>query len=473
MISKQLLQNKKIYKSLRDFVGQNVSCNLYERVCYSRDAGPMSFGIPDFVVQPENEKEIQDTLRMANEQKIPVYVRGGGTCAAGGGIPFVNGGIVLDMTGLNRIVNVDNFNLTVTAQAGITWEKLISELSIKGLRPRFMGPHSGCSAVIGGSVASASIGYGSAKNGTIGHQIIGLKVILPDGSVIKTGSSALKEGMSFARYCNGGDFAGLFIGSHGLFGIVYEVTLHTEPIPDEISFSTYVFDKLEKALEAAREVQIKCKPEQLVVYCHPDTVSGLTNFEYSSTSAINVIIEGFSKSIVNSSIELLENIAEKYSGKYIGEEYARRFWTNRFQVVTSHMKNGMLLQSCHMIPPSKLLNIVKVAEKYFYESNRIDDFGAKIFINATFSDGISSNFVTNIFCDEGNEDKKKKVLEIWENWLDYLLLTYGGAPYWLGYVWNKHLAEHLDPNYMTFIKKLKECLDPNNIVNPYSLIERG
>lgn len=473
MTSKQLLQNKKAYKSLRDLVGHNVSCDLYERVCYSRDAGPISFGIPDFIVQPKNEKEIQDTLRIANEHRIPVYVRGGGTCAAGGGVPFVNGGIVLDMTGLNSIVNIDEFNLTVTAQAGITWEKLISELSKKGLRPRFMGPHSGCSAVIGGSVSSASIGYGSAKYGTIGHQIIGLKVVLPDGSLIKTGSSALKEGRSFARYCNGGDFAGLFIGSHGLFGVVYEVTLHIEPAPDEVSFSTYVFNKLENALEAAREVQIKCSPEQLVVYCHPDTVSGLTNFEYSSTSAINVIIEGFSKSIVSSSIELLEIITKKYNGKYIGEEYARRFWTNRFQVVTSLMKNGMLLQSCHMIPPSKLSHIVKVAEKYFYESNRIDDFGAKIFINATFSDGISSNFVTNIFCDEGNEDKKKKVLEIWENWMDHLLLTYGGAPYWLGYVWNTHLADHLDQNYMTFIKQLKKCLDPNNILNPYSLIERG
>jgi len=80
---------------------------------------------------------------------------------------------------MNKIIDIDEFNLIVTAQAGITWEKLICELSVKGLRPRFMGPHSGCSAVIGGSVASASIGYGSAKYGSIGNQIIGLKVVLP------------------------------------------------------------------------------------------------------------------------------------------------------------------------------------------------------------------------------------------------------------------------------------------------------
>jgi len=334
-----------------------------------------------------------------------------------------------------------------------------------------MGPHSGCSAVIGGSVASASIGYGSAKYGSIGNQIIGLKVVLPDGSIINTGSGAQKEGLSFARYCNGGDFAGMFIGSHGLFGVVYEVTLYIEPIPDNISFSSYVFDKLENALKAAREVQIKCMPEQLIVYCHPDTVSSLTNCEYNSNAAISVIIDGFSKNAVSSSVELLENSIRKYDGTYIGEKFAQRFWTNRFQIVTSLMKNGMLLQSCHMIQPSRLLDAVKIAEKFFFESNRIKDMGVKIFMNATFSDGISSNFVTNIFCKEGNEKVKNEVINIWENWMDHLLLTYGGSPYWLGYVWNRHLADHLDPNYKLIMKKIKKCMDPNNILNPYSLIE--
>ncbi len=465
-------ENNGIYVSLHERA-ENVNCDLFERVCYSKDAGPISFGIPDFVVQPRNDKEIQDILRLANQRRIPVYVRGGGTSAAGGGMPFTDGGLVLDMTRINKLISIDEFNLTVTVQAGITWEQLISELSMKGFRPRFMGPHSGCSAVVGGSVATASIGYGSTKYGSIGHQIIGLKVILPDGSIIKTGSGALKEGLSFARYCNGGDFAGLFIGSHGIFGVVYEVTLSIEPIPDNVSFSTYVFDKLENALKAAREVQIKCKPEQLVVYCHPDTVSSLTNFEHNNNAGISVIIDGFSEAAVSSGFQLLENVMKEYDGKYIGEKYAKRFWTNRFQVVTSLMKNGMLLQSCHMIPPSKLLDAVKVAEKYFYESNRIKDLGIKVFMNATFSDGISSNFVTNIFCEESNKEIKKDVLGIWETWMDQLLLTYGGAPYWLGYVWNRHLTDHLDNNYKLFIRKLKQCIDPNNILNPDSLIDGG
>ncbi len=465
-------RNRKICKSLGEIVGQNVRHELYERACYSKDAGPISFGIADYIVQPRNEKEIQGILKFANEKNIPVYIRGGGTCAAGGGVPFNDGGIILDMTRLNKIISIDEFNLTVTTQAGITWQKLNFELSKKGLRPRFMGPHSGCSAVIGGSISSASIGYGSSKYGTAGHQIIGLKVVLPDGSIIKTGSSAIKNGLSFARYCNGGDFAGLFIGSHGLFGVIYESTLYIEPIPDNIYFSTYIFDKLENSLDAAREIQIKCKPEQLVMYCHRDTVLSLTDFKYNSNSALNIIIDGYSKPIVSSYVELLEDIIHKHNGNYIGEEYAKRFWDNRFHVVTSLMKKGTLLQSCHMIPPNMLVDIVKIAEKYFYESNKIQELNVTVFMNATFSDGISSNFVTNIFFDEKDGKIKKKILEIWENWMDHLLLSYGGAPYWLGYVWNRHLAGYLDQNYMLFIKNLKKSLDKNNILNPYSLIER-
>jgi hypothetical protein len=91
MTSRNLLQNKRVCKSLRELVRQNVSCDLYERVCYSKDAGPISFEIPDFIVQPRNEKEIQDVLRLANGQSIPVYVREGSTCVAGGGMPFTDG----------------------------------------------------------------------------------------------------------------------------------------------------------------------------------------------------------------------------------------------------------------------------------------------------------------------------------------------------------------------------------------------
>jgi len=69
-------KDKTIYKSLNKLT-ENVSCDLYERACYSEDAGPIRFGMPDFIVQPINEKEIQDILRLANERLIPVYVRGG------------------------------------------------------------------------------------------------------------------------------------------------------------------------------------------------------------------------------------------------------------------------------------------------------------------------------------------------------------------------------------------------------------
>jgi len=119
-ILKEIQSTKKsnnIYNSLHK-IAENVSCDLYERVCYSKDAGPIIFGIPDFVVQPRNEKEIQDILGFANEQNIPVYVRGGGTSAAGGGIPFSDKGLVLDMTRMNNIINIDEFNMTVTAQGG-------------------------------------------------------------------------------------------------------------------------------------------------------------------------------------------------------------------------------------------------------------------------------------------------------------------------------------------------------------------
>ncbi|GAH50683.1 unnamed protein product, partial [marine sediment metagenome] len=145
---------------------QYVSNDIYVRHAYSRNVDPILQGVPDIVIRPKNAREISEILIIANEENISVTPRGGGDCEFGGSKPIGDGGIVLDTKRMNNILNLDQDNLVVTVEAGISWGKLNEYLSQFGLYTGCMGPGSGMTASIGGGISHHSVGGGGcAKYG--------------------------------------------------------------------------------------------------------------------------------------------------------------------------------------------------------------------------------------------------------------------------------------------------------------------
>ncbi|MFW9772461.1 MAG: FAD-binding oxidoreductase [Candidatus Thorarchaeota archaeon] len=251
-----------IYQKLEKIVSaQNISNSIYVRHAYSRNVDLVLQGIPDVVIRPKDAKEISEILKVANKENVPIIPRGAGICEFGGSKPIGNGGIVLDMKRMNNILNLDQDNLIVTVEAGISWGKLNEFLCQYGLYTGCMGPGSGMSASIGGGISHHSVGGGGcAKYGACTNQLVSLEVVLPTGEIIETGSQANKHSKyPFNRFGNGPDLAGLFCGDNGIFGVKTKVTLQIFPKPKYAAYKSFQLPRKEREVSANIMTQVRQK----------------------------------------------------------------------------------------------------------------------------------------------------------------------------------------------------------------------
>ncbi|HOO54897.1 MAG TPA: FAD-linked oxidase C-terminal domain-containing protein [Methanothrix sp.] len=222
---------------LRDVVGDRVSAAPSERVCYSSDASQIK-GMPDYVVRPISTEEVSKVVTLAAELGVPVTARGAGTGLAGGAVP-VKGGIVLDMSGMNRILELDLENLQVIVEPGVVQARLNEVLKPHGF---FFPPDPGSSNIctIGGLIANNGSGMRCVKYGTTKSYVLDLEVVLADGRVVRTGSRMLKSAAGY-------DLTRLFIGSEGTLGIITKAGLRVAPLPKARRLVIASFDDAETA----------------------------------------------------------------------------------------------------------------------------------------------------------------------------------------------------------------------------------
>jgi len=230
------------------------------------DAAGASLGRPDLVVRPATEEDVATVLRLANERGVPVVPRGGGSGSQGGAVP-VEGGIVLDLRRLDRVVAIDVESLTVTAQAGVNGLALERELNARGL----MLPHYPASvewATVGGYVAARGSGVLSTRYGKIEDLLLSLQVVLPSGELV--------DMLPVPRHAVGPELTQLFIGSEGLFGVITRATLQLAPLPEARRFEAVAFDSVAQGVAALRQAMARgYRPSVIRMYDETATIGSL------------------------------------------------------------------------------------------------------------------------------------------------------------------------------------------------------
>lgn len=226
-----------ILQELREIVGERATASEVERCCYSGDASQIS-SLPDYVVLPENAAQVSSILKLARERLIPVTARGAGTGLAGGCTP-VKGGIVLDMSGMNRILEIDLENQQVILEPGVVAERLNLALKPHGY---FFPPDPGSLSMctIGGMLSHNSSGMRSVKYGTVRGYVLDLEVVLADGRIIRTGGRVQKSSAGY-------DLTRLFVGSEGTLGVITRAGLRILPIPKTRRLVIASFENAETA----------------------------------------------------------------------------------------------------------------------------------------------------------------------------------------------------------------------------------
>ena len=199
---------------------------------------------PDAVVRVRSTAEVQDVLRWASDTGIPVTARGLGSSVTGASVPTC-GGVVIDLSDLSSVVELNKRDLYVTAQAGTNGGELEELLNRDGFSLRF-SPQSLHRSTVGGWLATRATGQLSSRYGAIEDAVVGLCVVLSDGGVARW--------MPAARWSAGPDLRQVFIGSEGTLGVITEVSLRIHPLPAHTSLEAVAFPELRDGMEAIRQI---------------------------------------------------------------------------------------------------------------------------------------------------------------------------------------------------------------------------
>lgn len=211
-----------IVDELIQIVGrERVSDDKTVLYAYSRDVSLVT-GMPDYVVRPASTEEVAKIVSLASKHKIPIVPRGVGSGMEGGCVPLC-GGIVLDMRNMDKILDIDTDSLYVVVEPGVTHANLNTRLAEYGF---FFAPDPASTdfCTIGGMIGTNASGMTCLKYGNTRNSVLGLEVVLPSGTVIKTGSKAVKSVCGY-------DLTALFVGAEGTLGVVTKAILKIIPRP--------------------------------------------------------------------------------------------------------------------------------------------------------------------------------------------------------------------------------------------------
>lgn len=229
--------SKALIDALAGIVGvDRVLTSLEERRFYSLDFSEEGGETAMAVVTPTTAEQVAAVVRVASAAGVAVNTRGGGMSYTKGHVPVRPDTIILDATGLDRVIEVNTVDRYVTLETGVRWVDLRAALLDTGFRVPYLGTLSGNWATVGGGLSQNATGMGRT---TLADHVLGLEVVLGDGRILKTGSGATRNTAPFYRY-NGPDLTGLFLCDSGAFGIKTKVHLLLEPWP-KMSFGCVTF----------------------------------------------------------------------------------------------------------------------------------------------------------------------------------------------------------------------------------------
>ena len=446
--------------ALNRLVGkENVLSVLEDRICYAYDGTKQKY-IPDVVVRPRSTRHVSDVLRFANEHEIPVYPRGAGSGLTGGAVP-VQGGIVLDFTHMNKILEIVPEDLTATVEPGVVTHTLQNEAAkYKLFYPP--DPASAAFSTIGGNVAECSGGITGLKYGVTRDYILSLEVVLADGSIIHTGRKTLKS-------VTGYDLTRLFVGSEGTLGVFTQITVKLIPLPETIKTLLVFYATPQDAVRTASQIISSNLLPRALEFIDKSSIDCIKGYKQEvqipdEVKALLLIDVDGQEASVKAEISLIEKIAmENQPLRVVSAKTAQErdaLWEVR-RVISPALYNiaPFKINEDICVPRSRILEILsRIAEiQKRYPSLKVANFGH-------IGDG---NIHVNIMYNEGD---KHRILA--EEMIEKILRTtveLGGTisgEHGIGNVKSAFVPLEIPPQELQIMKDIKHLLDPKGILNP-------
>jgi glycolate oxidase len=451
--------NKEIIKELTAIVGkERASTRPEDLAIYSLDPH-LEEHLPDVILYPLSTEEVSAIMKVAYREAIPVTPRGSGTNLAGQTVPM-RGGIVLAMTRMNRILEIDRENRVARVEPGVINFDLQQEVE----KFRLMyppDPSSWKTATMGGTVGTNAGGPKTLKYGVTRDYLLGLTVVLANGDVLKTGGRTIKN-------VTGYDLTRLICGSEGTLGIVTEIVVRLVPKPVASRTIMAHFPRLESSSDAVAGIiksgivptALELMDRVVIQAVEADSHLGLpTDVDAILLIEVDGEPEGLDLQVARIRDILTSNQASGIQTASSPEE-AERLWTGRraaFSVMARLRPNAMIEDAT--VPVSNLTAMVRkiteIAERH----------SLKIGVLAHAGDG---NLHPIILFDHRDKDELDRVEKATEAIFREALALGGtlSGEHGIGMTKAPFLDLELDPVAMAVTKRLKQSLDPKGILNP-------
>lgn len=438
---------------------ENVLYSIEDRICYACD-GSKQRHIPDVVLRPQSTQHVSNILRYANTHVIPVYPRGAGSGLTGGAVP-AQGGIVLDFTQMNQILEIVPEDLTATVEPGVVTQTLQNEVAKYNL---FYPPDPASAAfsTIGGNVAECSGGITGLKYGVTRDYILTLEVVLADGSIIHTGRKTLKS-------VTGYDLTRLFVGSEGTLGVFTQITVKLLPLPEKIETLLIFFKTSEDAVKCANQVISNNLLPRTLEFIDKSSIDCIKGYKQEFqipegvSSILLIDIDGKEESVKTETALIEKIVNENHALNVVSAKNVKErdtLWEVR-RAISPALYNiaPFKINEDICVPRSKILEILQRINDIHkrYPSLKVANFGH-------IGDG---NIHVNIMYDEGNNQQlsaENMVEEILRNTVE-LGGTISGE-HGIGNVKSKYLSFEVPPQELQIMKGIKYLLDPKGILNP-------
>ncbi len=448
-----------IYDKLKKIVGEEfITDSDFEKFFYSRDVSPIPpilqerLGtIPDIIIRPKNTLQVSEIVKVAANNKIPIIPRGGASWWLGGSVPY-NGGIVLDLTSMNNLIEIHENNLTVTVDCGVTWKELTDYLERKSY---FLGtrPGSSVSATVGGWLSTGGVGIGSYKYGSVGDLVRSLEVVLPNGEIIETGNRDL------AINGSGYNLNGLFVGGEGTLGVISRATLKITPKPEEGPYHfSYTFSSIEKCTDAINHI-VKSR-------IHPYHIAfgDKNHFKFLKPSkkdiprgdiVLCITLEG-DKGIIDYGKKKLHEMLVTIGGILHCENMSE----DNCADCTLEFRGHEI--SVYPVPGEIFVGLNRFPEAM----TKINDFfHQKKYQAAIIGSMVDRRTVMIMPYYIYEKDKSGRFMEFHKR-LGDIAVGLGGRGVGLGLYFSSNLSLMHDRGSIEIMRALKKSIDPNNIMNP-------
>jgi D-lactate dehydrogenase (cytochrome) len=444
-------------KALEGRFAQRCSTAQAVREQHGRDESPFDVTPPDVVVFAQSTEDVAFVVKLANEHEVPVIPFGVGSSLEGH-LLAVQGGVSIDLSGMNQVVAVHAEDLTVTVQAGVTRTQLNREIKDTGL---FFPIDPGADATLGGMAATRASGTNAVRYGTMRENVLALTVVTAQGEILRTGTRARKSSAGY-------DLTRLFVGSEGTLGVMTEVTLRLYPFPEAISAAVCHFPTVEAAVKTTIALIQLGVPIARCELLDANAVRAVNAHAKLALLEQPMLLMEFhgSPTGVQEQAAVVQEIAREHGGQQFEwattPEERTRLWTARHHAYFAGMQSH---PGCRTVTTDTCVPISRLADCVTQALAEAAQAGVAHYTVGHVGDG---NFHVAYLINPAHPGERDAAEALNETLVRRALRAEGTCTGEHGVGLHKQgfLVEEAGAGAVEMMRTIKHALDPKNIMNP-------